>query len=286
MSKALSILMIVCIVLAPGAVQSGTVILKNGHVINGKIIVSDDEKVIMTWGNGRTTIYHRFIESISLTEEEELGLRQYRSAKSISVSKDVNQSINLPDFNELHGLEEQVENDVEIVELSNPNDTGSVTNNDAEGLTEQTPLITLEDRGFQRFGISLGLPASWLVKEYKDSLSIRSDCGGVLIAVDFYQGGALTSGRAAVGLQGMLNDQGFQQIQNGLGGYMNQLDSDFMVESLSPGQNHHSVHALLGSESTGSQQLFSMYTSLDCEQESLGLLESVMNSLEFTGVSP
>ena len=108
MNRLLSVLIVVCVVLAPGFGQAGTVVLKNGHVINGKIIVSDDEKVIMSWGNGRTTIYHRFIESISLTEEEKLSLRQYRSAQAVTVSLDVNPAIHLPEFNELHAGDPEV----------------------------------------------------------------------------------------------------------------------------------------------------------------------------------
>ena len=102
MRQLLHFLLVVCLVLMPGVVQSGTVVLKNGHVINGQIIVSDDEKVIMTWGNGRTTIYHRFIESVSLTEEEELAVRMYQNSREVVSVADLVEPIELPDFSELH----------------------------------------------------------------------------------------------------------------------------------------------------------------------------------------
>jgi len=285
MSRALTIIMIVCLVLAPGVVQSGTVILKNGHVINGKVIVSDDEKVIMSWGNGRTTIYHRFIESISLTEEEELAVRRYNTAKSDSVSREVTQAIQLPEFSELHG-------EVAVEVLTEENDVATnqgehVADLNGEFSSEvaEFSMPLLEERNFQRFGFSLNLPDSWSVQEFKDSLSIRSECGGIMLALDRYQGGDLTAGRAAVGLQGMLNDQGFQQVQNGLSKFMEGLDAGFQVESLSPGQNHHSVHALVSLESSGNQQLFSLYRSLDCQEEARNVLKSVMDSMEFVGVN-
>jgi len=50
MSRYFHILLVICLVLTPGVAQSGSIVLKNGHVINGNVIVSDDEKVIMTWG--------------------------------------------------------------------------------------------------------------------------------------------------------------------------------------------------------------------------------------------
>ena len=285
MSRALSIIMIVCLVLAPGVVQSGTIILKNGHVINGKVIVSDDEKVIMSWGNGRTTIYHRFIESISLTEEEELAVRRYNTAKSDSVSREVTQAIQLPEFSELHG-----EVAAEVLTAENgvaPNQGEHVADLNGEVSSEaaEFSLPLLEERNFQRFGLSLNLPDSWSVQEFKDSLSIRSECGGIMLALDRYQGGTLTAGRAAVGLQGMLNDQGFQQVQNGLSKFMEGLDAGFQVETLSPGQNHHSVHALVSLESSGNQQLFSLYRSLDCQEETCSVLKSVMDSMEFVGLN-
>jgi len=285
MSRALSIIMIVCLVLAPGVVQSGTIILKNGHVINGKVIVSDDEKVIMSWGNGRTTIYHRFIESISLTEEEELAVRRYNTAKSDSVSREVTQAIQLPEFSELHGeVAAEVlaeENDV----APNQGEHIADLNGEVSSEAAEFSMPLLEERSFQRFGFSLNLPDSWSVQEFKDSLSIRSECGGIMLAFDRYQGGALTAGRAAVGLQGMLNDQGFQQVQNGLSKFMEGLDAGFQVESLSPGQNHHSVHALVSLESSGNQQLFSLYRSLDCQEETRNVLKSVMDSMEFVGLT-
>ena len=201
MSRALSIIMIVCLVLAPGVVQSGTIILKNGHVINGKVIVSDDEKVIMSWGNGRTTIYHRFIESISLTEEEELAVRRYNTAKSDSVSREVTQAIQLPEFSELHGeVAAEVlaeENDV----APNQGEHIADLNGEVSSEAAEFSMPLLEERSFQRFGFSLNLPDSWSVQEFKDSLSIRSECGGIMLAFDRDEGGALTAGRAAVGLQ-------------------------------------------------------------------------------------
>ena len=284
MSRALSIIMIVCLVLAPGVVQSGTIILKNGHVINGKVIVSDDEKVIMSWGNGRTTIYHRFIESISLTEEEKLAVRRYNTAKSDSVSREVTQAIQLPEFSELHGeVAAEVltaENDV----APNQGELIADLNGEVSSEAAEFSMPLLEERNFQRFGLSLNLPDSWSVQEFKDSLSIRSECGGIMFALDRYQGGTLTAGRAAVGLQGMLNDQGFQQVQNGLSKFMEGLDAGFQVESLSPGQNHHSVHALVSLESSGDQQLFSLYRSLDCQEQTRNVLKSVMDSIEFVGL--
>lgn len=287
MLRALTIIMTVCLILTPGLVQSGTIVLKNGHVINGKVIVSDDEKVIMSWGNGRTTIYHRFIESVSLTEEEKLAVRKYNTAKSDSVSREVTEAIQLPEFSELHG-----EVGVEVVANEDELDSGSsedgtefdevATSSEVENFS--IPL--LEQRNFPRFGLSLNIPDSWTVQEFKDSLSIRSDCGGVLLALDRYQGGTLSAGRAAVGLQGMLNDQGFQQVQNGLSEFMGNLDAGIQVESLSPGQNHHSVHALVSHESGENQQLFSLYRSLSCQDETRHVLESVMESMEFVRLNP
>lgn len=286
MNRLLSILIVVCVVLAPGFGQAGTVVLKNGHVINGKIIISDDEKVIMSWGNGRTTIYHRFIESISLTEEEKLSLRQYRSAQAVTVSLDVNPAIHLPEFNELHA------GDPEVTPVENQ---GSVSDQPVTDFESEATLVnpsvnvvapTFEVRNFQRFGFSVSVPVTWSVKEFKDSISLRSDCEGVLIALDRYTGGPMTSGRSAVGLQGMLNDQGFQQLQNGLGQFMDRLDAGFTVESLSPGQNHHSAHSLVGVNSSGEQYLFSLYRTvgaLGCSDETLG---TVMDSVQFFSESP
>ena len=283
MSRFICALVILGILLSPGMVYSGSVVLKNGHVINGTIIVSDEEKIIMSWGNGRTTIYHRFIESISLTEEEKLNIQEYRSAQSGSISNKVSDSIQLPEFNELHSDREETD----FAELTET-DSELEPVEDVSGLSEvsvhEISPVKLEfvTHEFQRFGIAIDLPTIWKVKEFKDSISIRSDCEEVLIAVDRYSGGQMTDGRAAVGLQGRLNDQGFQQAQNGLNDYMAQLGAGFAVESVSPGQTHHSVHALLEANSVEEKYLISLYRAMDHTQMTDEVLHTVMDSLEFS----
>ena len=121
------------------------------------------------------------------------------------------------------------------------------------------------------------------MKEFKDSISIRSGCEEVLLAVDRYTGGQMTDGRAAVGLQGRLNDQGFQQAQNGLNDFLVQVDAGFAVESVSPGMSHHAVHALLEANSAEEKYLISLYRAVDPSQTTDEVLHAVMESLRFSG---
>jgi len=85
-------------------------------------------------------------------------------------------------------------------------------------------LPTMERHEFASLGFSVDLPLTWAVSEYKDSVSIRSDCEEVMIAVDRYTVGLMTADRAALGLQVTLNEQGFEQDQNGMIHYLAHLD--------------------------------------------------------------
>ena len=114
----------------------------------------------MSWGNGRSTIYHRFIESISLTEEEELSIRQYRNTQSVSLSSSVSDSIQLPDFNELHSDVEESDfadrTDSEI-QMTSVEDVSVLS----EVSVHVSPPVEIESETyeFERFGISIDLSA-------------------------------------------------------------------------------------------------------------------------------
>ncbi len=81
--------------------EGGTVFLKNGHVISGKVIASDAEKVILTWDNGRATIYRRFISEVVLDSAEQQYLARRMEAQVIAVAEPVNVPIQLPELSSL-----------------------------------------------------------------------------------------------------------------------------------------------------------------------------------------
>ena len=137
-------------------------------------------------------------------------------------------------------------------------------------------------RSFQGLGFSIELPSSWSVNEYNDSVSFKSDCEEVLIAVDQYTEGAMTADRAALGLQESLNQQGFGLGQNGLVDFMAHLAPEFSVESLTPDANHHAVHALLNSASAEETSLVSVYWAVNGNEVSGELLEKILSTMIFS----
>ncbi len=57
-------------------IDAGSVFLKNGYIIQGRIVERDADKVILAWTNGKMTIYRRFVHEVVLDPSEEMDLNR------------------------------------------------------------------------------------------------------------------------------------------------------------------------------------------------------------------
>ncbi|MFQ5654058.1 MAG: hypothetical protein ACE5GW_04930 [Planctomycetota bacterium] len=66
------------LLLAGGSAEAGSVFLKNGYIIQGRIVEHDVDKVVVGYANGRVIIYDRFIDEVLLDPSEEEALQEER----------------------------------------------------------------------------------------------------------------------------------------------------------------------------------------------------------------
>ena len=185
-------LILVLFIVPTGVVLGGTVFLKNGHVVTGKIIANDEEKVVLTWSNGRATIYQRFVDEVILDSSEEEYLARRIQAQVIWTSENANEDIELPDLSELLdlGISEQQD-------LASGVDTNSgaevETGSDSESSSSQVTVLDPEDEAalphFSRvelegLGLSIDVPEGWTSVNAENAARVISEDGSVLISLD------------------------------------------------------------------------------------------------------
>ena len=62
-------------------VFAGSVFMKNGYILHGKIVDRDDYSIVMGWPNGKVTIARRFVESFTLEPSEESALEELEAIR-------------------------------------------------------------------------------------------------------------------------------------------------------------------------------------------------------------
>jgi hypothetical protein len=60
---------------AAGPLDAGSIFMKNGYIIQGKIVDRTDGTMVLSWPNGKVTIQRRFIDSVSYDTGEEKRLQ-------------------------------------------------------------------------------------------------------------------------------------------------------------------------------------------------------------------
>jgi len=279
-------LILVLFIVPTGVVLGGTVFLKNGHVVTGKIIANDEEKVVLTWSNGRATIYQRFVDEVILDSSEEEYLARRIQAQVIWTSENANEDIELPDLSELLdlGISEQQD-------LASGVDTNSgaevETGSDSESSSSQVTVLDPEDEAalphFSRvelegLGLSIDVPEGWTSVNAENAARVISEDGSVLISLDRYPGRGIAPEEAAVILGERLDNAGFSSRPAGRASLLSVLHPAFVSESLSPSRTQDCIHGLISDES--GMMLVSVYTSIARDSQVDGLIASILTSLE------
>jgi hypothetical protein len=290
--KNITLLLITMFFLVPaGNLFGGTVFLKNGHVITGKVIASDEEKVIVTWDNGRATIYLRFVENVVLDSAEEESLARRVAAQTVVLARQVNQDIELPDLGELLGGDEQqlsvtpekeIVSDIEADQVVSELESASSSET---SVSEAAILLTEEEVFLPRFtrtelpglGLFVDVPQGWESVSATGAARVISEDGSVLIAVDRYSQDDVVPEEAAVILGDRLKKAGFVSKSGGRASLLSALHPAFINESLSPSGANDCLHGLISAE--GGMLLVSVYTSTEINSGVDGLIASVLTSL-------
>jgi len=266
--------------------EGGTVFLKNGHVISGKVIASDAEKVILTWDNGRATIYRRFISEVVLDSAEQQYLARRMEAQVIAVAEPVNVPIQLPELSSLLPVAEAAsEEPVEPVTELTVGESEDVLVEEETMVSdlvvvseEKKPLPIFQREKFEGLGLEIDVPETWQTVTSSGAARVSSENGEVLIAVDRFSESDVSSEQAAYSLGDRLGAAGFASQRSTRSSMLTPLHPSFVQESTSPDGTKQCLHALLSS-STGGIVLLSVYTPVDSDSYTEGLISTMLASL-------
>ncbi len=261
--------------------EGGTVFLKNGHVISGKVIASDDEKVILTWPNGRATFYRRFISEVVLeTSEKEYLARRLDAQPPQPITAGV-RHIQLPDLADLLPRASADEGQSDPIDVAVDDDSSKV--NEAvdsevvEVATVDPEMTVFRTAQLDGLGLALDVPEDWHFVSARGAARISSEDGSTMIALDRYRGTKLPTEVLANSLGDRLEEFGFVSSSTGRTWMLAPLRTAFIHESISPDQQQNCLHALIAaSEGT---LLISIYTPTDVDSETETLISTIVSSL-------
>lgn len=268
-------------VLAAAPVDAGSVFLKNGYIIQGRIVESDDEKVVLGFSNGRMTIHSRFIDEVVLLPRE---VEELEAARKAAENKDVAATgseregeYDLPeDLGEIRAMYDPDES------LTGPGSVGSVTPNeipDVDRIAQNAELPVM--REFAAMGIKLVTPPEWTVVEEEGFLVFRKSANEPFpsLTIQRHEGGDLTPEVANQVLYEALlddfpgvrvTDERVEQIG---------LERAFVTEGEYPEQNLYFSQCLVGHG--GRFFLIGLQLANPANQDDLDTLQASLHSVEF-----
>ena len=163
--------------------EAGTVFMKNGYIIQGPIVDENITTVVLGWENGKVHIHRRFLESVILSNEEQIAIEAKRKVDGDVNSDDLNiqpmlddefmnpnEDEQLPDnFDTLiskYNLRPAMPQDGEFNVVSDdPNDFGTESGgfpetSDGE-ITDVEVIIAPRRMEFEGLGITIEAPEGW-----------------------------------------------------------------------------------------------------------------------------
>lgn len=274
-------------------VEGGTVFLKNGHVVNGKVIASDEEKVILTWSNGRATIYRRFISEVVLESSEKEYLSRRLVARKPLVTGVANTHIQLPELADLLPIADADSGDLDSVgDSSEALDPIEVVVEQVDSTTElaqpvavelvpvESPLPVFHREPLVGLNLTVDIPETWTSISAQGAARISWEDGAVLIALDRYIGypdEPLIPEVAANTLGDRLETAGFDRMPFERAAMLTPLRPSFSQESTSPDGQQNCIHALIPSQE--GTLLISIYSPILTDPETDEVISTIVASL-------
>jgi hypothetical protein len=275
-----------------GVAEGGTVFLKNGHVVNGKVIASDEEKVVLTWSNGRATIYRRFISEVVLESSEKEYLARRGAARNPQVEV-ANTHIQLPELADLMPTADADSGDLDSVEDSSEAlDPIEIVVEQVDSPTElaqsvavelvpvESPLPVFHSEPLVGLNLTVDIPETWTSISAQGAARISWEDGAVLIALDRYIGypdEPLIPEVAANTLGDRLETAGFDRMPFERAAMLTPLRPSFSQESTSPDGQQSCIHALIPSQE--GTLLISIYSPILTDPETDEVISTIVASL-------
>jgi hypothetical protein len=203
-----------CLILgSAGAAHAGSVFLKNGYILQGRIVERGEGVVVLGWQNGRVTIHDRFIDEVLLDPSEEEMIRRRKELEAVEAERSAVEMENLDlASNEVISLPDSYESILGggAVGIATTDDPGGAeptgvpiqpigtgeTPSDA-GI-DRIPNPSPEEKFFPALGVALKVPEGWRVDERVDSIRVGSDEDPkqVCLTVDLWRGKGIVAADA------------------------------------------------------------------------------------------
>lgn len=217
--------------LVPATADAGSVFLKNGYIIQGKIVERGDGVVVLGWNNGQVTIHDRFIDEVLLDPSEEEMIRQQRTMALAAEQDGFDQVVAIPETPvlDLPDSYDSIMSRVRSGATTDPLDpvitsgvgtttdpVGPVTGgtsdpaggtaNGGETGVEEVPRNEFSEKIFAAMGLAIEVPTDWMVVESANSVTVghESDPEGVRLTVDLWRGKGVDTESAADALAARL----------------------------------------------------------------------------------
>ena len=209
-ARAGALLLLGAFCLLPTTVEAGSVFLKNGYILQGRIVERGDGVVVLGWQNGRVTIHDRFIDEVLLDPAEEELIRHQKELAAAEAEKSALEMENLDlASNQVIALPESYESILSratavepppltgVVTAGNPNGGTNPANSNGTPLTGVDPVQNPADleKIFPALGVSIRVPDGWRVDEGTNAIRIHrgEDRGsGASLTIDLWREGNLS----------------------------------------------------------------------------------------------
>lgn len=157
--------------------DAGSVFLKNGYIIQGKVVERSDDQVVLGWGNGQMTIHRRFIDEVILDPREEEELRRERPAGPSTAG--VQQPV--VEQRVLVELPNRIEDIMPMRAFRSSTVASAAGATSSAGEPTERPEVTVTlppmdlsaEAEFPAAGIALAAPAGWHVEESDGMIRVQ-----------------------------------------------------------------------------------------------------------------
>lgn len=158
--------------------EAGSVFLKNGYIIQGKVVERNDDGVVLGWANGQMTIPRRFIDDVILEsyEEEELA----RTLESETASNPLERVPVVETHVRI--LPENLEDimptlgrglDPTPVSVNNLQNGSSKSGEGTEVSVQDPPVELPPELEFSDAGVAFMPPAGWILQEQDGQIRLQ-----------------------------------------------------------------------------------------------------------------
>ncbi len=292
---------VVLTLFSPLGLEAGSVFLKNGYILQGKIVDRTEGSVVLSWENGRVTIADRFIDEVLLDPSEEELIRRRKdleaaeARRSSVVVEDLvlskNDVMRLPDsFQEILGAtadgrsavtHDGSDDGVDSDSVGSWMTTKSGLEVEVMGL-ETIPQPNFLEKKFESIGVELSLPSDWIISEKMEAIRISDPENGErhYLTIDRWSGTPIAESRAAE-LTAESLESNFPSIvcEEGDVRYIDEKPAKTLVCRAASDAIQCEQYLL---KTDAGLYILGSYQSTDSESEEITILDRVINSIHFS----